>query len=200
MEVRADDEGSGIGTLEGHAAVFNKKTNIADMFDEVILPGAFTKTLREGDPRMLWNHDPGKPLARQSTGSLQLDEDKKGLHVVADLPDTTYGRDAKVSVGRGDVSQMSFGFSVVKEEWDEDKNLRSIVEVRLFEVSPVAFAAYETTDVEARAVVEAHKADTTSEPGLDAHSEAGADERVADALFIKREQLKAIERKVKWIS
>ncbi len=178
LEVRADgDDGKG-KRIKGHAAVFNRKTDVGGMFMEVIKPGAFTKTLKEHDQVMLWNHNDDMVLGRRSAGTLELSEDKKGLAVDGDLPDTSAGRDAHVLIERGDVKGMSFGFSVIKELWDESKKptLREVLEVRLFEVSPTAFPAYPTTDVQARAIMEARGVsfDTTPEPGQAAHSEAGA--------------------------
>jgi hypothetical protein len=128
---------------------------------------------------MLWNHNSDKPLGRKSTGTLTLKEDK-GVVVDCDLPDTTWGRDAHVSVGRGDVGGMSFRFETVKDEWTEynDKNklpLRELLEVRCSEVSPCTFPAYESTEVEARAIMEASgvvRETITSEPCQAAHSEA----------------------------
>jgi hypothetical protein len=70
-------------------------------------------------------------------------------------PDTQAGRDALTSIKRGDVSQMSIAFQIIKQEWltPEDKKalpLRTIREMKLFEVSPVTFPAFEQTSISAR--------------------------------------------------
>lgn len=177
---RDGDEGG--MRIEGYAAVFGTPTNIGGMFMETIKRGAFRKTIKEGDPVVLWNHDDSKPLGRLSAGTATFKEDEHGLRNTTDLPDNSWGRDAHVSIDRGDVKGMSFGFSVVKDNWkyqDDESKLteREITEVRLFEVSPVTFPAYETTEVEARSILDGAPKepndDTTPKPGLAAHSEAG---------------------------
>lgn len=182
-------------TLTGMAAVFNAETVIGGMFREVIRSGAFKKTLREGDPVALWDHDSGKPLGRKSEGTLRISEDKKGLPVEVDAPDTTWGNDAIVSVGRGDVKGMSIGFEIVKQKWNEAQDgameLREILEAKLFEVSFVTFPAYQTTEAEARSILDTKpKADeTTFEPSPETHSQAervAAMERELEILSLER--------------
>ena len=143
------DQDNGIGTLTGHAAVFNEVGH-GYGFNEKILPGAFKKTIRRDDVRALWNHDHSLVLGRKESGTLSLREDKKGLAVSIALPDTQTGRDALELVSRGDVTGMSFGFQIVDEEWGHDADgdeVRTIKEVKLFEVSPCAFPFYEGTDI-----------------------------------------------------
>lgn len=81
-----------------------------------------------------------------------MGEDDHGLAVEIDLPDTTDGRDLAALLERGDISGMSFGFRVTHDEWDETKDVptRTIRAVDLFEVSAVAFPAYEGTDIALR--------------------------------------------------
>ncbi len=156
FELRADDEGEGLGTLIGYAARFNIETVIHGWeghFREVIAPGAFKKTLEErGDKvKILFNHgmDPSigdKPLGRASI----IEEDKTGLRVEVPLDDTSYNRDLAASIRSGALDGMSFRFSVVRDEEetiDDDLPLRTLKEVRLFEVGPVTFPAYEATSV-----------------------------------------------------
>ncbi len=138
-----------ISVIRGHAAVFN---NIADgvWFREQIAPGAFRETIKTDDVRALWNHDTNYVMGRNRNGTLKLKEDEVGLAVEITPPDTQFARDAVESIRRGDVSQMSFGFVARKETWteEEDENdLRTIEEVKLWEVSPVTFPFYEDTDV-----------------------------------------------------
>jgi len=73
-----------------------------------------------------------------------------GLRVAFTPADTQAGRDALTLIARGDVDQMSFQFRAVEEEWLDAqgvKPLRRLLRVNLFDVSPVAFAAYPTTTV-----------------------------------------------------
>jgi HK97 family phage prohead protease len=127
------------------------------MFREIIEKGAFARMIREKqDVRALWNHNADKVLGRRKNDTLILKEDDHGLLFDLILPDTQAGRDAAVSVSRGDVDQMSFGFLVHRtkakkgEKWeDEDtpKPLRRLLDLDVLDVSPVAFAAYEETEV-----------------------------------------------------
>jgi len=146
MEIREDE---GTGKLTGHAAVFNE---IADLrfFRERISPGAFRESIKTDDVRALFNHDSNFVLGRNTAGTLSMKEDKQGLAVEITPPDTQWARDLKESIRRGDISQMSFGFEVRKEEWDEEQELRTLNEVKLWDVSPVTFAAYEGTDIALR--------------------------------------------------
>ena len=64
-------------------------------------------------------------------------------------------------IRRGDISEMSFGFAVPAggDSWDTTidsagrrRDLRTLLDVNLFDVSPVTFAAYPTTSVAADGV------------------------------------------------
>lgn len=155
IETRADGDESR-DVLVGHAAVFNQRTSLG-FFDEVVKPGAFTNTLKEGaDVRALVDHDPSRIIGRSKdggkTGTLRMKEDNVGLHVSIDVADTGAGRDLMKSVRRGDVDGMSFGF-FVREDGDKIKEeksgriLRELRDLDLFDVSPVSFPAYEGTDL-----------------------------------------------------
>lgn len=140
----------------GHFAVFNVETDMY-WFREKIAPGAFAKSIQGDDIRALWNHDPNYILGRNLAKTLTLTEDSKGL--LADIlpPDTQFSRDLQVSIDRGDVSQGSFGFEVIKESWefrDKELDLRTLEEVKLWDVSPVTFPAYQNTDVALRSQAE----------------------------------------------
>lgn len=158
LETRADGEEQR-NVLVGHAAVFNQRTNLG-FFDEVVKPGAFRNTLKEGaDVRALVDHDPSRIIGRSKdggkTGTLRMKEDKVGLHVEIDVADTQAGRDIMESVRRGDVDGMSFGF-FVREDGDkviEEKSGRLLRELRdldVWDVSAVTYPAYEQTDLAER--------------------------------------------------
>lgn len=154
----------------GYAAKFNSRTAIGNPlkwgFYEEIAPGAFTKTLQEGDARMLIDHDSYYVVSRVSAGTLSLAEDALGLPVDSAL-DTglSYVGDLKANVRNKNITGMSFGFYVVKDDWAlEDVELngqtaqvevRRILEVRLVEVSAVTFPAYEDTEAELASVASA---------------------------------------------
>lgn len=150
LEVRAADNDQMV--LEGHAAVFDKPADLY-WFSETIARGAFLKSIEEDDIRALLNHDSNLVLGRNMSGTLALDEDDVGLHVVIYLPDTQIGRDTHKSVQRGDITQMSFMFDAVRVEWEkkeDDKEYRKVLEAKLYDVSVVTFPAYEQTDINAR--------------------------------------------------
>lgn len=157
VEHRADENGT--VTLKGYAAVFGEMADIGGYFREVLAPGAFTKTLKTADVRAYFDHDRGRVLGRSSSGTLRLEEDRKGLAVEIDLPDTSDGRDVRTLVERGDVSGMSFGFIVLRQEWDEtgDVPVRTIHEVELREVSVVSEPAYEGTSIALRSLDDMRK-------------------------------------------
>lgn len=155
--IRSDDGEP--ATIKGHAAVFDQWSEDLGGFREKIQPGAFTNTIAKDDIRALWNHNPDYVLGRNKAGTLKLAEDDRGLAVAIMPPDTQWARDAMVSIDRGDVSQMSFGFYTVSDDWNhpEDGDSRALaerelVECKVFDVSPVAFPAYPATDVAIRAL------------------------------------------------
>lgn len=144
IEVRQTTTGM---TFTGYAALFDSPSEPLP-FTERIAPGAFTRSLKlRNDIKMLWNHDSGLILGSTRAGTLQLEQDNRGLRVTAELPQTTTGKDAQILLQRGDIDSMSFGFSVPKDgdEWSEDGRERTLKSVRLHEVSLVAFAAYPAT-------------------------------------------------------
>jgi hypothetical protein len=140
--------------MVGHAAVFDQETDIGGWFRERIAPGAFKQSIREDDIRALWNHNPDYILGRNTAKTLTLTEDDTGLKTTIDPPDTQFARDLAVSIARGDITQMSFAFMVLEEEWitgeRKELDLRTIKKVRLYDVSPVTFPAYEGTDIALR--------------------------------------------------
>jgi hypothetical protein len=161
---RADDKPK----IVGHAAVFNTETDIGGYFREKVAPGAFRDAIGRDDVRALFNHDPNFVLGRNKSGTLRMAEDDVGLAVEIDPPDTQIARDLLVSMERGDISQMSFGFMVRKQQWEEDDKgvvTRTLIEVELFDVSPVTYPAYPTTDVGVRMMQE-YKQRTFTLPNL----------------------------------
>lgn len=152
-ELRVDPDAR---KIIGHAAVFDKPTDICGSFMEVIAPGAFSRSLKEGaDVRALMNHNPDLILGRVRSKTLTLEEDKTGLLVHIDPPDTNCGRDVMRSIERGDIDGMSFAFRAVTEEWEhgkDGKDTRTLRDVDLIDVSPVTFPAYQDTDVAVRSL------------------------------------------------
>ena len=139
--------------IEGYFAVFNSIYNIGPGMSESIAPGAFRDTLAE-DIRALVNHDTTLVLGRTSAHTLELREDERGLWGRISInPKDTDAMNLYERVKRGDVSQCSFGFEIVREDTEISENGDvhwTIQEVRLFEVSCCTFPAYESTNISAR--------------------------------------------------
>jgi len=147
-------------TIEGYAAVAGKWSEDLGGFKERIKPGAFAAALKVSDARALFNHDSNIVLGRQSAGTLRLSEDKSGLFMEVDPPDTQLVRDMVLTpIERGDITQQSFGFTVDEDEWTENKDTREVTRTitrfrEIFDVSPVTFPAYPDTDVALRSLGE----------------------------------------------
>jgi len=169
VEMRVEDGDE--PKITGHAAVFSKLSVDLMGFREKVAPGAFAGSIEKSDIRALWNHNPDYVLGRNKSGTLHLEEDKKGLAIEISPPDTQWARDLMETIKRGDVDQMSFAFQVVKDSWDESgkEKIRTLEEVELFDVSPVTYPAYPQTDVKVRSVLE--------EAGLDVNRLAVVMER-----------------------
>jgi len=165
-EVRAatDDEP---GIIVGYAAVFDELSENLGGFREKIRSGAFAKSIEENDVRALFEHDSKYVLGRNRAKTLALDEDDQGLRVQIVPPDTQWSNDLIISMQRGDITQMSFGFWMREEAWDKDQNVRELIDVDLFDVSIVTYPAYPQTSVEARAI-----AASLSEDGDEATDQA----------------------------
>lgn len=151
IETRDDEK----QIIRGHAAVFNQLSEDLGGFREQVAPGAFTEAIERDDVRALFNHDANFVLGRTLSKTLRLSEDARGLAIEIDPPDTQAARDLLVSISRGDVSQMSFGFTIRPggQDWakdDEGRTIRTLKKVRLFDVSPVTYPAYPQTDVALR--------------------------------------------------
>lgn len=128
------------GVFEGYACTFNS----IDSYNSVFLPGCFTKTLKEraGKIKVLWDHEDliGVPE--------ELHEDERGLFVRGRLIlDVAKAAETYALIKGGACDTMSFAFSVPQggDYWKD--GIRYIKEVKLFEVSPVVFAANEDSKI-----------------------------------------------------
>lgn len=160
MRIKEPSIGKKSATMEGYAANFNSLSEDLGGFREMLMPGCFAEALKTSDVRGLFNHNPDKILGRNTSGTLRISEDEKGLRFEIDPPDTSYAKDLQVSMQRGDVSQCSFGFRVAAEgdAWRKEPDgsyIRSILKVdRLFDVSPVTYPAYASTSCAVRSLVQ----------------------------------------------
>lgn len=151
--VRADEQ-TGDRFISGYFSVFNSNYEMWQGATESIDPGAFDGAL-DDDIRCLTNHDTRLVLGRTKAGTLTLKTDDHGLWGEVKIN----GKDQDAvnlyeRVARGDVTQCSFAFDILEEEYSENPNSGdvhwTIKKVRLYEVSIVTFPAYEDTEVWAR--------------------------------------------------
>lgn len=151
--IRTERREDGSAVITGHAAVFGQLSEDLGGFREMIAPGAFTEALTTDDVRALWNHNDDFILGRNRSKTLEMSEDARGLAIKIYPPDTQMVRDlVLVPMERGDITQMSFAFSVRPggQDWAKDDNgqvVRTLKKLRLYDVSPVTYPAYPQTDV-----------------------------------------------------
>ena len=164
FEVRAEQNEEHGHFLSGRPIVFGQRTDLG-WYDELIDQGALDTTDLK-DVRFLVNHNTDMiPLARSrnntENSTMQMSVDADGMGIRVDL-DTENNADAKSlysAVGRGDITGMSFMFSVDKDSWDDidsdhpTRHVRSIA--RVLEVSAVTFPAYSQTSIQTRGLSDA---------------------------------------------
>lgn len=166
FEMRASAAGDTL-EFQGYASLFNVGYDMYGGPDkggwtEYVDPKAFDRTLGlKPDVVLNLNHGEGGtglPLARTTSGTLELRTDKKGLlpSATLDLRDPDV-QALRVKVERGDVNQMSFAFRTIRQEWDEEETKRTLMELSLDrgDVSIVTNGANPETSVQLRHLDEA---------------------------------------------
>jgi HK97 family phage prohead protease len=157
LETRSDEADQ--NTLVGYGAVFYQDGQPETEFElypgyiERFAPGAFDESLKADDILCLFNHERSMVLGRNKAATLQLSVDTKGLFYRCSLPDTSCGRDVRVSLERRDISGSSVGFVAEQVTWTEQEDgptIRLIERAKLFDVSPVTYAAYRGTEASLR--------------------------------------------------
>ena len=164
FEVRAEQNEEHGRFLSGRPIVYDKTEDMG-WYDETINRGALDATdLR--DVRFLVNHNTDMiPLARSrnnnANSTMQMSVDENGMEIRVDL-DTENNAEAKSlysAVERGDITGMSFMFTVDKDTWADKESehpTRTINQIgKVFEVSAVTFPAYEQTSISARGLSDA---------------------------------------------
>ena len=197
FEVRsAHDTEDGL-TLTGYAAVFNRSTmidNYEGRFEERIRPGAFKRSINAKMPVLQFEHGRHPLLGSMPLGQItKLREDEHGLYVEARLADNWLIQPVRDAIASGAIDGMSFRFQVVRDSVDEsgDMPVRTLEEVKLLELGPVVFPAYESTSVGVRsadlsplfslpqddrhAIARALVLGTQPEPAIDGTSERPAE-------------------------
>jgi uncharacterized protein len=161
MELRVDAGQNGAPTIYGYASVYDTLSEDLGYFREKVAKGAFARAIREDDVRGLFNHNPLYVLGRNKAGTLKLWEDIHGLRFEVQPPDAQWARDLAESIKRGDINQMSFGFQTIKAEWEyiddaaraaelKTDVIRTLLEVRLLDISVVTYPAYPHTSADVR--------------------------------------------------
>lgn len=159
FEMRAANDEKNGDHITGRPIVYDSKTDLG-YFDEIIERGALDKTNLK-DVRFLVNHNTDMiPLARSrnnnenSTMQMEVDKDGMAIRVNLDTENNSDARNLYSAIKRGDITGMSFMFSINDEEWedlDSDHPTRHIKEIgQVLEVSAVTFPAYESTEISAR--------------------------------------------------
>ena len=159
FEIRAENNEKNGDHITGRPIVYDSKTDLG-YFDEIIEAGALDKANLK-DVRFLVNHNTDMiPLARSrnnnenSTMQLEVDKDGMGIRVNLDTENNSEARNLYSAIKRGDITGMSFMFTIDDEEWENlesDHPTRHIRKIgQVFEVSAVTFPAYEATEISAR--------------------------------------------------
>lgn len=170
-EVRVDTSGDK-PAIRGYAAVFNTLSEDLGGFREQLQAGAFADAIASSDVRALMNHDANLVLGRDRSGTLTMREDAVGLQVEISPPDTQYARDLLEVMKRGDVNQMSFAFTVGREDqqWTRDGTgpwIRTIKKIsRLYDVSVVTYPAYPQTSAAVRALEDVQRHENEASEAL----------------------------------
>ena len=143
-------------TIEGYATIFDAATclyssNGVDYW-EVVDAGAFDGA-DLSNVVLRYNHsDNFSILARTSNETLRLSVDERGLHIEADIAETSQGKDIYELIRRKDINKMSYGYIVDKDyivKLSETKYVRHISKIRkVVDVSVVDLPAYDATDVD----------------------------------------------------
>jgi HK97 family phage prohead protease len=160
FDVRAIESENGEKIITGRPIVYEAKTDLG-YFDEVIARGALDGAdLR--DVRFLVNHNTSMiPLARSrrnnGNSTMKLSTDFDGMNmdfVKLDVENNSDARALYSAVQRGDITGMSFMFSIDAQEWldlESEHPTRRITKIgKVVEVSAVTFPAYDSTEISAR--------------------------------------------------
>jgi HK97 family phage prohead protease len=130
-------------SVEGYGSVFD----VVDGGSDVVVKGAFTKSLSVRKPAMLWQHDTHAPIGVWD----EVREDDRGLFVKGRFAETQLGREAHTLAKMGALTGLSIGYTVNRQAnpVDPKSGVRTLKEVGLYEVSPVTFPMNEAARVTA---------------------------------------------------
>jgi HK97 family phage prohead protease len=157
-----NEDGTEVHTMYG-SILYNSLSEVmedywGEKFVEEISEGAFDDSIRSGVVKSLWCHDTGKVLGSTKSQTLRIKIQGGQIDFENDLPNNTWGSDARESVQRGDVDGVSFGMVVKEERWSktevdgEEIYKRSVLKADFYELSPTGFPAYPANTVNCRSL------------------------------------------------
>lgn len=139
------------GLIEAVVSVFNN----VDVVNERVLPGAFAKSLSRKLPKGVWMHDWNQPVAKTLAAEEVLAGDPRlppalsqlgGLYIKGQFNmGTQRGREGFSDIAFGIVDEFSIGYMVVKATVSADSPVTDLVELDLYEWSPVLVGANPAT-------------------------------------------------------
>jgi HK97 family phage prohead protease len=125
------------GFIEGYASVFNN----VDLGGDVVVPGAFTKTLKErlkkGAIKLMDSHKVGEGTAAVIGVVADAKEDDRGLWFRGKLSSVSRAQDIRTKVKEGVLNALSFGYDTVKAMQDPKAGVNYLKELKLYEISVV---------------------------------------------------------------
>lgn len=158
LEVRGPQGGPDPLIFEGIASTTEQPYEMFDMFgpyQEIISAGAFAQTLGSNpDVPLTLQHNSLQRIASTKNGTLQLDENDEGLHVLAQLdPEDRDVQYIAPKLRSGLIDEMSFAFTIEASQWSPDFTELHIDQVNIDrgDVSIVGFGANPNTSAEMRA-------------------------------------------------
>lgn len=199
-ETRTKDGGEPVTVLTGYAAVFDSLSEDLGGFREKIAPGAFKRSIKNPNVMALIDHMPNKLLGSSATGRVTVSEDRRGLATEITPVMTSYARDLEALLDAGEKTKMSFGFRTVQDKWEkvDGEDIRTLLEVDVFDVSVVTNPAYPATDVSVarRSLAEAREAEVTPEPKAEEPEGAAGPEKGADRVAELEAKIENMGRRV----
>lgn len=127
------------GAFTGYASVFGNE----DLWGDIVVAGAFSKSIAEKKPAMLWQHNSDEPIGVWAV----IKEDEKGLYVEGQLliDGVAKAKEAYELLAAKAISGLSIGYRAVSWEWrkkdDSKDEVRLLKEIDLWEISLVTFPA-----------------------------------------------------------
>ena len=177
-ELRTTTNGDGSRSISGMIAYNSPSSGLP--WTETVAPGAFADALKPGaDVLLLRDHRQEALLARTTSKTLTLEDSPKGLKFTANLSNSnTVATDTLDSISRQDLTGVSFGFAVNKDEWSDDgagNVTRTLLAVTLYEISCTSFAAFPDSTVSLRSVPKQYRSLLSDDDLEDDEDECGCE-------------------------